>query len=160
MRLRSARPDDEAAIAALLVAAFGGADEARLVERLRRCRAAVAELVAEERGVIVGQVMLSRMVQPEGWVALAPVAVSPGRQRRGIGSALVRAAVSAARASGWRAVVVVGDPAYYGRFGLSVDAARQLSSPYPLDHTGLLVLGAKPEDAGAELVYPPAFAGL
>lgn len=160
MRLRTARPDDEAAIAALLGAAFGGAEEVQLVERLRSSGEAAVELVAEEDGEIVGQAMLSRMVKPEGWLALAPVAVAPGRQGRGTGSALVRAAVAAARAGGWEAVAVVGDPGYYGSFGFSVAAARGLSSPYPLDYTGLLVLGAKPPDAGAELAYPTAFAGL
>jgi putative acetyltransferase len=160
MRLRPARPDDAAAIDALLGAAFGGQDEARLVARLRASGEAVVELVAEEDGAIVGQVMLSRMVQPEGWLALAPVAVAPGRQRRGIGSALVRAAGAAARAGGWQAVVVVGDPGYYGRFGFSVDAARELASPYPLEVTGLLLLGAEAPEERVELVYPAAFAGL
>jgi putative acetyltransferase len=160
MRLRPARPHDAAAIDALLGAAFGGQDEARLVERLRASGEAIVELVAEEAGAVVGQLMLSRMVRPEGWLALAPVAVAPGRQRRGIGAALVRAAEAAARAGGWQAVVVVGDPGYYGRFGFSVDAARRLASPYPLEVTGLLLLGAEPPEAGAELVYPAAFAGL
>jgi putative acetyltransferase len=160
MRLRPARPEDEALIAALLDAAFGGPDEARLVERLRATGEAIAELVAEECGEIVGEAMVSRMARPEGWLALAPVAVAPERQRRGIGTELVRAMVSAARAGGWEAVVVVGDPDYYGRFGFSVAAAQGLSSPYPLDVTGLLLLGAAAPGKGTELVYPAAFAGL
>ena len=160
MTIRPARSEDHDAIIALLGAAFGGTEEARLVERLRASGAAVAEMVAEEEGEIDGQVMLSRMVRPEGWLALAPVAVAPGRQGRGIGSALVGAAVSAARAGGWEAVVVVGDPGYYERFGFSAAAARGFSSPYPLEVTGLLVLGATPLGGGAELVYPEAFEGL
>ena len=133
MDLRPARPDDEAAIAALLGAAFGSAQEVQLVERLRASGEAVAELVAEEGGRIAGQVMLSTMVRPERWLPLAPVAAEPGRQRRGIGSALVQVAVA---------------------------AARGLATPYPPEITGLLLLGTERPGAGAERVYPAAFAGL
>ena len=81
-------------------------------------------------GVVVGHVLLSRLVSPPGALALAPLAVLPDRQRRGVGSALVRAALARAREGGGAAAFVLGDPAYYGRFGFSAEAARGYASPY------------------------------
>lgn len=62
--------------------------------------------------------------KPRARPGLAPLAVLPGRQGWGIGSALVRAALARAKEVGWAAAFVLGDPAYYGRFGFAADAAR------------------------------------
>lgn len=164
MPIRPARPEDHAAIAALLTAAFGGAEETALVAALRRAGAVVTELVEEGAGgEVLGMAMVSRMAAPEGWLALAPVATRPGFERRGIASGLVLAVLEAGRASGARAAAVLGDPAFYKRFGFSVAAAAEMSSPYPLSHTGICVLNGPPLTAAerrAELRYPPAFGGV
>lgn len=158
---RPARPDDHAGIRTLLIAAFASPAEAHLVERLRADGAVASEAVVDRDGQVVAFALCSRMVAPQGWVALAPVATLPSQQGRGAGALAVRAALAAAASAGARAAVVLGAPAYYGRFGFSTEDARAMQSPYPLDHTGVLAFG--PDIAEAErratLVYPAAFAG-
>jgi predicted GNAT family acetyltransferase len=74
------------------------------------------------------------MQAPFRALALAPVSVAPERQKAGIGSALVRSAVERARQAGWEAVFVLGDPAYYGRFGFDAHRAAGFSTPYAGEH--------------------------
>jgi putative acetyltransferase len=130
--VRSATDADHAAIRRVEAAAFGRDDEAGMVEAARAEGAALAELVEERDGEVVGHILFSRMtVTPARFFAgLAPVAVTPGAQRRGIGDALCRAGIEAVRALGAEAVVVLGHPDYYPRFGFSAEAARRLASPY------------------------------
>jgi putative acetyltransferase len=141
--------------------AFGGGAEARLVDALRRSGAAVLSLVAEcGGGAVVGHVLLSRLVSPPGALALAPLAVLPDRQRRGVGSALVRAALARARAGGWAAAFVLGDPAFYGRFGFEAEAARGYASPYAGEHFMAVRLGPGPLPGAGAVIYPEPFAAL
>jgi len=121
--IRRRTPADDAAIVRTVDAAFGGPAESTLVRTLRDPGLAAIELVAAEDAVVghalfsVLEVMVAaRRVKA---LALAPVAVQPDRQRRGIGSALIRDGLGLARADGWDAVIVLGDPAYYARFGFS-----------------------------------------
>src|SRR5918993_1104570 len=97
--IRYARPADHAAIAQIVELAFGQADEARLVERLRADGDVLFELVAETDGAVSGHILFSRLWadRTEMFAALAPLAVRPGLQRTGIGQALVRAALESAR---------------------------------------------------------------
>jgi putative acetyltransferase len=160
--IRDARPADHAAIEALLQAAFGRADEGRLVQRLRADEDVMFELVAEEAGEVAGHVLLSRLWvdRRELYAALAPLAVRPGRQKDGLGSALVRASLETAREFGCHGVLVLGDPAYYGRFGFSAEAAREVSATYR-GLAGFQALALEDDAfAGAMSVsYPDAFAG-
>jgi putative acetyltransferase len=161
--IREAEARDHAAIAALLAAAFGQDDEARLVEMLRADGDAVLELVATCEGQLVGHVMFSRlMVETETdharAVALAPIAVLPERQRSGIGVALAERALDVLRQQGERLCVVLGDPAYYGRFGFAHDRARQFVSDYQCEALQALAWGVAPTTG--RLVYPRAFSGL
>jgi putative acetyltransferase len=130
--VRPATAADHAAIRRVEAAAFGRDDEADMVEAARAEGAALVELVEEQDGEIVGHILFSRMsVTPARFIAgLAPVAVAPQAQGRGIGDALCRAGIEAARALGAEAVVVLGHPDYYPRFGFSAEAARWLASPY------------------------------
>ncbi len=113
--LRPARASDAGAIDALLRAAFGGAAEAALVAALRAEGAVVAELVAEG---IAGHILFTRSpVDGAPVVALAPLAVAAAARRRGLGAALVRAGLACCAQAGATAVLVLGDPAYCGRFG-------------------------------------------
>jgi putative acetyltransferase len=130
--IRYARSSDHAAIATLVEAAFGRADEARLVDALRAGGDAMFELVAEEDGAVAGHILFSRLYadRDELIAALAPVAVRPDRQGAGLGSALVRAGLESAREFGAWGVLVLGDPAYYGRFGFTAEAATQVAAPY------------------------------
>jgi putative acetyltransferase len=125
--IRPERPEDLPAVDRLRRAAFGGDAEARLVDALRG-DGAVLSLVADEDGV-VGHLMFSRL-EMDGVraAALAPVAVAPARQRRGTGSALIRDGLRRLREAGWEAVVVLGEPAYYARFGFV--PAPTIACPY------------------------------
>lgn len=130
--IRFARAADRAAIAALVERAFGQPDEARLVDRLREGGDLMFELVADHDGEIAGHLVYSRLWADSQhlYAALAPVAVSPALQRTGVGSALIRASLAQAREFGVHGVLVLGDPAYYPRFGFSAADAANVRSAY------------------------------
>lgn len=123
--LRGERAGDAAALACVIVAAFadepqGGQFERRIVDALRVDGRLSVSLVAVRDGRLVGHVAFSPVAigaGGEGWHGLAPLAVWPGCQRQGIGAALVRAGLDALRRAGARGCVVLGEPAYYARFG-------------------------------------------
>ncbi|MEV8506691.1 N-acetyltransferase [Actinoplanes sp. NPDC051475] len=130
---RAERPGDAAAIRAVLTAAFGTDAEARLVDALRDSAAWLPGLsvVAEEDGRIVAHALLSRItVGPDPALALGPIAVLPGEQRRGFGTAVVRYALRQATDAGERLVLVLGDPAYYQRFGFVPAAPYGITSAW------------------------------
>ncbi len=131
--IRDETPADLAQIAPLLIRAFNGPDEARLVEHLRRDGDLTLSLVAEAAGTLIGHLALSPVSAALPAVALAPVAVHPAMQSRGIGGALIRAALQRFPDT---TIVVLGDPAYYARFGFTY---ADLASPYAGPH--LMTLG-------------------
>ena len=133
--IRLEQPEDTEAIREILVAAFGREAEARLVERLRASGNMVRALVAEERGRMLGHVAFSRIEIGDASMpalALAPLAVMPAFQRLGIGSALVSAGLQQLRISNHPRVIVVGDPAYYPRFGFVPASKFELACPFPV----------------------------
>jgi len=153
---------DRAAIHALHRAAFGGEGEAKLVDALRTDGAVVLSLVAEEGANIVGHVLYSRLTldpPSNGALSLAPVAVAPVRQKRGIGSRLIEEAHRMLAASGEKIVFVLGDPAFYGRFGFFAVAAKPFRTPYDGEYMQVLALAPDAPKSGIAL-YPAAFAGL
>jgi putative acetyltransferase len=159
VRLRAACPADAPAIAALLEQAFGGSAEAALVATLREAGDAVIELVAEAPGgAILGHILFSPMqVGQAAALALAPLAVAPEAQRRGIGTALVRQglALAAARPEAW--CLVLGEPAYYSRFGFAASAAATVTgvpwSGHPAFQALRLSAEAPPLDGAARYAY-------
>ena len=138
--------------------------EARLVDELRAAGDLVPELclVAVEDGEVVGHIAYSRARLESGHevLSLAPMGVLPGRQRSGVGSALVRESLEHARATDFPLVVVLGHPEYYPRFGFEPAAPLGLIDPY----------GAPPEawmaqrlpryvpEARGRVMYAEAFA--
>jgi putative acetyltransferase len=164
--IRSARPADDAAIAELIALAFGRELEARLVELLRDGGYARVSLVAERDGEIAGHAMFSELaiVSPGEtlWaLSLAPLAVRPDHQHEGVGSALVRGGMRICRKAGHRIVFVVGEPAFYKRFGFSPELAEPLRSSYAGPH--MMAIELVPNAlAGVqgELRYPPPFQEL
>jgi putative acetyltransferase len=158
--IRYATPGDHAPIRSVVEAAFGTPAEARLVESLRADADAMFELVAEDAGEVVGHVMFSRLWadRDELYAALAPLAVRPDRQRGGLGSALVRSGLESAAQFGAFGVLVLGDPAYYPRFGFSAQAAAKVVSPYSgLPAFMALPLGDGAFDRPLTVAYPDAF---
>lgn len=127
--VRAERPGDSNAIHDVIEAAFAGAThasgtEAAIVAALRAAGVLSLSLVAEEKGKIVGHVAFSPVAVEDGavgWFGLGPVAVRPDRQRRGIGDALIAEGLGRLKAAEAAGCVVLGDPAYYGRFGFSHD---------------------------------------
>jgi putative acetyltransferase len=161
--IRDEAPADRRQIDSLLDEAFGGPYEGGLVVRLREAALVVVALVAVDEEQIVGHVMMSRLAtqvdgRPVRALALAPLAVRPDRQRRGVGSRLVSAALDRCRAGGAEAIFVLGHPAYYARFGFSADRAAKITSPFagPNFMALELVPGALSGAAGT-VVYPAAF---
>jgi putative acetyltransferase len=158
--IRPARSSDHPAIAELLDAAFAGTDEAGLVERLRAGGHDEIELVAEEQGQILGHILFSAMQAPFRALALAPLAVAPARQRQGTGAALVHAGHRLAREDGWQGIFVLGDPAYYRRFGYSPEAAKPFSSRYSGPAFMLLPLDPALPTPGGAVHHAAAFTAL
>jgi len=135
MNIRPETADDHEAIRDVVRAAFGRDDEARLVDALRDEGYVRTSLVAMEAGRVAGHILFSELTivaadGPIAALALAPLAVAPGRQRRGIGSALVRHGLDVCREQGQRIVVVLGERRFYERFGFSPTLARPLESPF------------------------------
>lgn len=117
--VRDERPGDADVIRRVLRAAFPSDAESRLVDALRADDLLRVALVAELDGRVVGHIGLSpvTVAGSERGLGLAPLAVEPAHQRQGIGAALVAAALQRCRAGSAEFVVVLGEPAYYGRFG-------------------------------------------
>ncbi len=159
-------PTDRAAIRAVLRDAFDQDAEGQLVDALRDQGYARLALVATEIDELVGYILFSHTTIQTAdasldALALAPLAVTPSRQGRGIGSALVREGLSRCTEQGHRIVLVVGHPAYYPRFGFSAELALPLASPYagPSFMALELVAGALSNVRGT-VQYPAPFSAF
>ena len=139
VEIRAERPGDEDAIHEVTTAAFLAAPhtshtEQFIVRELRRAGALAVSLVAEIGGRIVGHVAISPVTIDGaacGWFGLGPVSVLPAHQSMGVGSRLVREALARLRTTGARGCVLVGEPAYYGRFGFRAEPALVLPDVPP-----------------------------
>lgn len=152
--MRPLKPADTDAADRLLRAAFPTSTEATLVRTLRAANLIDLELVLPAGETLAGYLAFSRMTAPEGWLALAPVAIAPDWQGQRWGTRLVTAALRLMAIKG-ATTVVLGKPSFYARCGFSQSRAANLTSPYPIKNT----LIARPgEDIPAEtLIYPAAF---
>ncbi|MDH4987984.1 N-acetyltransferase [Aminobacter anthyllidis] len=128
MNIRPEGPADIDTIRALTRAAFAKAPyssqtEAAIVDALRDAGALTLSLVAEDNGEIVGHVAFSPVTvgKDVGWYGLGPVSVWPESQGRGIGQSLIRHGLDVLRQMGAKGCVLIGDPAYYSRFGFVAD---------------------------------------
>ncbi|RJS17962.1 GNAT family N-acetyltransferase [Corallococcus sp. H22C18031201] len=111
-------------VSAFLEAPHTSHNEQDIVRALREAGALTVSLVAEDSGVIIGHVAISPVSIADGaggWFGLGPISVMPERQGTGIGAALMRAALQRLRDLGASGCVVLGDPAYYGRFGFRAE---------------------------------------
>jgi len=163
--IRPERPADVAAVHALNAAAFGRAVEAEAVDAVRADGAARISLVAELAGEVVGHVMFSPVTldgAASPLLGLAPLAVAPAHQRRGIGGRLVEAGLAACRAAGAPGVVLAGHTDYYPRFGFVPAPPRGLQlRGYP-DCEAFFVIELAPgalAGLAGEIAFHPAFDG-
>jgi putative acetyltransferase len=158
--IRLAGPADHAAIDAVLREAFPTAAEADLVTALRIDGAMLCELVRDGADGMDGYIAASAMQSPAGCAGLGPVAVAAASRGQGHGSALIRAALAALATAGIGAVFVLGAPAYYRRFGFSLDAARRFDTAYPRDFMMALELAPGALAASGTLRYARPFEAL
>jgi putative acetyltransferase len=137
--IRPEKTADVAAIAEVIRAAFtvafGKAPEADLVNALREHGKSVVSLVAELDGKIVGHILFSEITIEDNprqikAIGLAPLAVAPTSQRRGIGAQLTDVGIAACRAAGYEAMFVLGHPEYYPRFGFQPASRWGIKSEY------------------------------
>ena len=167
MLIRAEEQEDRARVRAVNVSAFETALEANLVDALREQAEPLVSFVAEDDGAIVGHIMFSP-VSLSGHPALhimglAPMAVFPDRQRRGIGSALVRAGLEQCKRLGFGAVVVLGHPAYYPRFGFSPSARFGIGCEYDVPENVFMVVELQAgflRDASGTITYHAAFSNV
>lgn len=163
--IRTEQPEDAAEIFAVIEAAFGDADVARFAEQIRASPSYVPELafVAEENAELIGHTMLSRvevMGQEIEVLILTPMSVRPDRQRRGVGVALVQAALDAGEERGEPLVLVEGIPAYYPRFGFRSANDLGLACPdegVPDEAWMVRTLSAFDPMLRGQIVYPQHF---
>jgi putative acetyltransferase len=158
------RPGDAAAIHSVLAASFPMDLEARLVDQLRAAGRLPVSLVAEAGGAVVGYVAFSPVTVASGAIGagLAPLAVIEPHRRRGIAAQLVREGLQACRIAGFGWVVVLGNPAYYARFGFRPAREFGLSDEYgggPAFQALELIAGDLPA-AGGLVRYAPEFAAF
>jgi len=147
INIRPEQPSDLAAIHAINTAAFETEDEAILVDTLRVQADPVVSLVAELNGELVGHILCSPVTlsghEDILMMGLAPMAVVPEHQHMGIGSALVFAGIEACRQLGMKAIVVLGHPAYYPKFGFMASSRYGIVSEYDVPEGVFMVLEIK-----------------
>ncbi len=160
MIIQPEAPTDRAAIRTVVEAAFPTAGEAELVDQLRKDGDAVISLIARDSDGIVGHVLFSRLRAGIRALGLAPVSVLPARQGEGIGSRLIHHGLAEAATAGWQSILVLGDPAYYRRFGFDPALAAAIVSPYAGPHLMALNLVPALPPLSGRFDYPPAFAAL
>ena len=146
--IREEKFADSEAREVLLDEAYGLERFAKASERLREGRlpADGLSLVAADQGRLVGTVRVWSVSAGPGRAALllGPLAVRPGHRKRGIGTRLMQRAIARARLAGHGAIILVGDAAYYARFGFSAAKTGALWMPGAFERHRLLALELKP----------------
>jgi putative acetyltransferase len=168
--LRRELPSDHDSVFAVHNAAFAQpgqpiAPEAELVDRLRADGDILLRLsiVASGRDGLVGHVVCSRAtINGQPSIGLGPLGVHPAHQRRGVGHALMHAVLAAADALDAPAVVLLGDPRYYRRFGFELAESSGVQPPDPAwrEHFQLRRLTMWSDSLSGTFRYAPAFDGL
>ena len=145
MNIRTEKPEDVEAVRQVNIAAFGRENEANLVDRLREIEFTFS-LVAVQSDRIVGHILFSPVVvegkcsRKLSILGLAPVAVLPNYQRQGIGTLLIREGLKECGRSGFHAVVVLGHPDFYPRFGFIPASRKSLKCEYDVPDEAFMVL--------------------
>ena len=171
MRIRAEWPGDGEAIRKVVAAAFRSSVQADLVDAIRASPEYIPELslVATADDVIVGHVMISdAAIEHDGArrriAMLSPLAVAPGAEKQGIGSALVREVIRRADERGELAVIIEGSPVFYGRLGFEPAAPLDIHIPLPgwapREAAQVIRLTGYDRSIRGQVIYPAAFDAL
>jgi putative acetyltransferase len=167
VKIRAETREDLPGIRAVNLAAFETAAEANLVDALRQQAQPIVSLVAVADDLVMGHILFSPVTllpYPQiPIMGLAPMAVLPGSQRQGIGSALVQAGLDECRTLGYAAVVVLGHANYYPRFGFRPASSFRLGSEYDVPDDVFMALELEPgalSHKNGTIRYHPAFAAV
>jgi putative acetyltransferase len=164
--IRQETPADILAVRAVNEAAFETGAEAALVDALPENGKFTLSLVAVVEGEVVGHVLFTDIeMEPGGAEArilgLAPMAVRPDMQRRGIGGALVRRGLEDCRELGYRGVVVLGHPAFYSRFSFTPASRHGIICIYDAPDEAFMALALGDVDLPkGRALYQPEFAAV
>jgi putative acetyltransferase len=167
MLIRTEEPKDWVAVHAVNASAFATPAEANLVDVLRKEAYPFVSLVAEDNEAVVGHIMFSP-VSLSGHpnlkiMGLGPMAVAPEYQRKSIGSALVRTGLERCKQLGFGAVVVLGHPEYYPRFGFSPSTRFGIGCEYEVPEDVFMVMELQPgylHSATGTIKYHAAFSNV
>ncbi|MHC4302009.1 MAG: GNAT family N-acetyltransferase [Planctomycetota bacterium] len=148
---RPEQTGDEAAIRGLNEQAFGQPDEANLVDALRKRGAVVLSMVATDNDQVIAHVLFTKATVTEAdsqfrTLGLGPMAVLPSYQRKGIGSRLLRSALDKCRELDYDAVVVIGHPEFYPRFGFVPARLKGIRCEFDVPDEAFMLLELR-EDA-------------
>lgn len=167
MLIRDEKEQDLTAVHALNAAVFETTAEADLVDALRQQDLPVISLVAEEANAVVGHIMFSPVSlsgHPELRImGLAPMSVAPQHQRHGIGSALVHAGLARCKELGFGAVVVLGHPEYYPRFGFLPAKRFGIDCEYDVPEDVFMLIELQPASlrgVSGTIKYHAAFSNI
>ena len=167
LQIRDEQQKDWAAVRTVNEAAFATPAEANLVVALREQAQPIISLVAEIADTIVGHIMFSPVMLNSHSelkiMGLAPMAVLPDYQHNGVGSALVRAGLAECQQLGYGAVVVLGHPEYYPRFGFTPAVRFGIDCEYDVPEEAFMALELQTSylsDAAGKIKYHQAFASL
>ncbi|MEZ5759469.1 MAG: N-acetyltransferase [Emcibacteraceae bacterium] len=168
MKIRTEKESDFGAVNDLLLATFEGEGEAKLVSALREKASPIISLVAELHDEIVGHIMFSpvKITGHENFkiMGLAPVAVLPEHQNKGIGTTLIKEGLNKCLELGFPAVVLLGHAEYYPRFGFKPSTEYGLLCPYegvpPECFMAMELIPGSLSKVSGQIKYHPAFSDL
>lgn len=170
IHIRPEKPEDIASIHGITTRAFQGEEEANLIAAIRASDYFIPELslvAIDDTDQTVGHILFSPITiestedsKSAKALALAPMAVIPEYQNRGIGSLLVQHGLAACKKLGYTVVVVVGHPGYYPRFGFRPARGYGLEAPFEVPDAAFLVCELVPgalKNVRGMVKYNPAF---
>jgi putative acetyltransferase len=167
IHIRPEKLEDIASINEVTRLSFGGEAEVKLIKAIRESDYSIPELslVAVQNNRIVGHILFSpirieSVKKSVEALALAPMAVLPECQNRGIGTKLVKHGLEACKELGYKIVIVVGHPNYYPRFGFKPAREYRLKAPFEVPDEAFMVLELVPgalKNVRGVAKYSPAF---
>jgi len=167
MEVRPEQQQDQAAVYRLNSSAFATDAEARLVDALRKRASPIVSLVAIVDNQVNGHILFSQVQHSENTDALimglAPMAVAETARNQGIGSALVASGIAACAGLGAGAIVVLGHPGYYPRFGFTPASGYGIECEYDVPDEAFMAIELTPQFLASKpgtIKYHECFADL